>query len=361
MPVFAEMRRTRVGSSPSRSATSTRGAVRVGLRQVDLVHDGDDLEPVLDREIRVRERLRLDPLRRVDDEERALARLERARDLVGEVDVARRVDQVELVALPRDAHGLRLDRDAALALEIHRVEQLGAHVALDDRLGDLEDAVGERRLAVVDVRDDREVADLALVHGLSAMVLGRAGFSSCSRRDQARRRRDAQREQRRPAPAPGATGSRRGRRATDAASASAERDDLRRERAAERGVERMPDAPGDRGDDAGRDARPGSTVARSRAPSSRPSRRRRRTSSAHVPGDVADRGRERDAPRADAVEARSRGSRSGTRLPSATAVGHPVRLQAEERAVQHQHRAVEDEPRAERGERGGDDRASAAG
>jgi hypothetical protein len=26
-----------------------------------------------------------------------------------------------------DAHRLRLDRDAALALEIHRVEQLGAH------------------------------------------------------------------------------------------------------------------------------------------------------------------------------------------------------------------------------------------
>jgi hypothetical protein len=31
----------------------------------------------------------------------------------------------------------------------------------------LEDAIGERRLAVVDVRDDREVADLFLVHGLS--------------------------------------------------------------------------------------------------------------------------------------------------------------------------------------------------
>ena len=66
-----------------------RGAVRVGLRQVDLVHDGDDLEPVLDREIGVRERLCLDPLRRIDDEQRALARLQRAGHLVGEVDVAR--------------------------------------------------------------------------------------------------------------------------------------------------------------------------------------------------------------------------------------------------------------------------------
>ena len=64
-------------------------AVGVGLRQVDLVHDRDDLEVVLDREVGVRERLRLDPLRRVDDEQRALAGLQRARDLVREVDVAR--------------------------------------------------------------------------------------------------------------------------------------------------------------------------------------------------------------------------------------------------------------------------------
>ena len=65
-----------------------RDAVGVGLRQVDLVHDRDDLEVVVDREVGVRERLRLDPLRRVGHEQRALARLQRARDLVGEVDVA---------------------------------------------------------------------------------------------------------------------------------------------------------------------------------------------------------------------------------------------------------------------------------
>jgi hypothetical protein len=76
-----------------------------------------------------------------------------------------RVDQVELVALPEDAHCLRLDRDPALALELHRVEQLVAHVAARHRLRDLEDAVGQRRLPVVDVGDDREVADAVLVHG----------------------------------------------------------------------------------------------------------------------------------------------------------------------------------------------------
>ena len=140
------------------------GAVRVGLRQVDLVHDRDDLEVVLDRQVGVRQRLGLDPLRRVDDEQRALAGLQRARHLVGEVHVPGRVDQVQLVPLPEDAHGLRLDRDPALALELHRVEQLLLHVAVRDRVCHLEDAIGERRLAMVDVRDDREVADFCLVH-----------------------------------------------------------------------------------------------------------------------------------------------------------------------------------------------------
>ena len=144
-----------------RSAAALSG---ICLRQVDLVDDGDDLEVVLEREVRVGECLRLDALRRVDDEQRALARLQRARDLVGEVHVARRVDEVELVALPGDANGLGLDRDAALALELHRVEHLLAHLALRHRLGQLEDPVGERRLPMIDVGDDREVADTRLVH-----------------------------------------------------------------------------------------------------------------------------------------------------------------------------------------------------
>ena len=74
------------------------------------------------------------------------------------------VDQVEVVGLAvlgaeLDPHGLRLDRDPALALEVHRVEHLGAHLLRVDRPGDFEDAVGQGRLAVVDVGDDREVSD----------------------------------------------------------------------------------------------------------------------------------------------------------------------------------------------------------
>ena len=136
-----------------------RDPVGVGGGEVDLVHRGDDREVVLEGEVAVGEGLRLDPLRRVDEEQRAFARGEAARHLVPEVDVAGRVDQAEDVVLPLEAHVLGLDGDAALALEVHRVEVLRPHVAGVDRAGELQDPVGERGLAVVDVGDDREGAE----------------------------------------------------------------------------------------------------------------------------------------------------------------------------------------------------------
>ena len=56
-------------------------------------------QALLEREVDVGERLRLDALRGVDHEDRALAGLEAAAHLVGEVDVAGRVDQVEPVQI----------------------------------------------------------------------------------------------------------------------------------------------------------------------------------------------------------------------------------------------------------------------
>ena len=71
-------------------ALDLRGvALGVGRGQVDLVERGDDLEVVLDRLVAVGERLGLDALARVDEQDRALAGRERPRDLVAEVDVAR--------------------------------------------------------------------------------------------------------------------------------------------------------------------------------------------------------------------------------------------------------------------------------
>ena len=64
-------------------------ALHVGARQVDLVDHGDDLEVVLHREVGVGQRLGLDALAGVDDQQRPFAGGQAARDLVGEIDVAR--------------------------------------------------------------------------------------------------------------------------------------------------------------------------------------------------------------------------------------------------------------------------------
>ena len=70
--------------------------------------------------------------------------------------MAGRVDDAQDVVFPFETNVLRLDGDAALALQVHGVEVLGAHVAGVDGARELEDAVGEGGFAVVDVCDDRE-------------------------------------------------------------------------------------------------------------------------------------------------------------------------------------------------------------
>ncbi len=113
------------------------GALDVGRRQVDLVEHRHHFQALLDRRVAVGHRLRLDALRRVDHQQRAFARGQAARHFIGEVDVTGRVHQVELIGLAVlvaivEAHGLRLDRDAALALDVHRVEDLLFHFPVGD-------------------------------------------------------------------------------------------------------------------------------------------------------------------------------------------------------------------------------------
>ena len=76
--------------------------------------------------------------------------------------MSRGVNQVErefcaifhIVHLDRMA----LDGDATLTFQVHVIKHLGLHVLASDGVGELEQAVGERALAVVDVCHDAEVA-----------------------------------------------------------------------------------------------------------------------------------------------------------------------------------------------------------
>ena len=61
--------------------------------------------------------------------------------------------------LVEQAHGVGLDGDPALALQVHRVEHLVDGLLGVHRPGERQEPVGQGGLAVVDVRDDGEVAD----------------------------------------------------------------------------------------------------------------------------------------------------------------------------------------------------------
>ena len=96
----------------------------------------------------------------VEHRDRAVEHAQRALDLDGEVDVAGRVDDVDLAVGPVRSGGRGRDGDAALLLLDHVVHHRGALVDLTDLVratGVVEDALGGGGLARVDVGHDPDV------------------------------------------------------------------------------------------------------------------------------------------------------------------------------------------------------------
>ena len=119
----------------------------------------------VDGVIDIGQRLRFNALRGIDNQQRAFDSGHGTRHFIGEVDMAGRVNQVENIVLPViglvvQPDGLRLDGNAALALDIHRVEDLFLHLAQVESARKLDQAIGERGLAMVDVSDDGKIADV---------------------------------------------------------------------------------------------------------------------------------------------------------------------------------------------------------
>jgi len=128
---------------------------------VDLVnaHDGPktDLEGLLQHELG----LRHGAFGGIDQQHRTIHHVENAFDFAAEIGVARRVDDVDARLFPVERGHFGQDGDAALALEIVRIHgALGHFLVLAERAGLGQQPVDQRGFAVVDVGNNRDVAQI---------------------------------------------------------------------------------------------------------------------------------------------------------------------------------------------------------
>ena len=148
--------------------------VGAGVAAVDLVDDDDRRQVEGERLLQHVAGLRQRALGGVDQQQHTVDHGQGPLDLAAEVGVAGRVDQVDLDALPGDRGGLGEDGDAPLALLV-----VGVHDAVDHRLvggegaGGAQQRVDEGGLAVVDVRDEGDIAEVVvMIRGLLAATPG---------------------------------------------------------------------------------------------------------------------------------------------------------------------------------------------
>ncbi len=135
--------------------------LRPGVLAVDLVDDDDGREAQLERLAEHEPGLGQRPFARVHQQQHAVHHLERPLDLAAEVGVPGRVDDVDLALAPPDRRVLGEDRDSLLALEIVGIEHALDHLlVLPENAALPQQAVHERRFAVVHVGDDGDVAQI---------------------------------------------------------------------------------------------------------------------------------------------------------------------------------------------------------
>ena len=103
--------------------------------------------------------------------------------------MAGRVHEVEdivltVICLIIQAHGLRLDGDTALFFDVHRIEHLLGHFARLKPAGLLNQPVGKRRFAMVNMRHDGEITDMGTGEGHACAFSGGRRKRQGKRRDE---------------------------------------------------------------------------------------------------------------------------------------------------------------------------------
>jgi len=133
----------------------------IGVGAVDLVDHDDRPQPDLERLAQHETGLRHRPLGGVDQKKTSVGHVQHPLHLAAEVGVARRVDDVDRHVAVADGRVLGQDRDALLTLQVVAVHDQRPHIlVLAERVALLQQGIDQRRLAVVDVGDDRQVSNV---------------------------------------------------------------------------------------------------------------------------------------------------------------------------------------------------------
>ena len=134
--------------------------VRTRARTVDLVDDDDGLEAQRQCLARDEAGLRHRAFDRVDQQQHAIDHGQYALDLAAEVGVARGVNDVDVRAFVFDRAVLGENRDAAFFFDIAGVHDPLRHLLVRcEGAGLAQQLVNQRGFAMIDVRDDGDVAN----------------------------------------------------------------------------------------------------------------------------------------------------------------------------------------------------------
>ena len=124
---------------------------------------------MIQRQIYVRQRLCLDPLRRVHHQDRAIAGRQAPGHFIIKVNMSGGIDQIiniffAVFCFVYNTDCLGLDGDPPFPLQFHIIQHLGLHLPAGQRAGLLDDPVRQGGFAVVDVGDNTKITDFALVN-----------------------------------------------------------------------------------------------------------------------------------------------------------------------------------------------------
>ena len=136
---------------------------RIGtaIRTVNLVDHDNRAKPLLQRLAKHELGLRHRPFGSVGQQDHAVGHAENAFHLTAEIGVAGRVDDVDARILPDNRGRFGKDGDSALFLEITRIHKpLGDLLVVTKQACLFQDGIDKRCLAMIDVRDDGNIAKL---------------------------------------------------------------------------------------------------------------------------------------------------------------------------------------------------------